>query len=65
MAFVTDEGVHRLYEQIAETAGPAIAGHPIMRATMVYTKESDGWKCVHAHFSPASIEGERPWAPKN
>ncbi|GHH63437.1 hypothetical protein GCM10017673_04290 [Streptosporangium violaceochromogenes] len=65
MAIATDEGVNRLYEQIAETAGPPIAGHPVMRSTMAFTKEDDGWKCVHAHFSPASIEGERPWAPED
>jgi ketosteroid isomerase-like protein len=35
-----------------------------MRATMVYTRESDGWKCVHAHYSPNEPTGERPWAPE-
>src|SRR5690606_36267536 len=31
MAVVTDAGVNRVYEQTADTTGPAIAGHPIMR----------------------------------
>jgi ketosteroid isomerase-like protein len=66
MALVSDEGVDRLYEPVTDDIlGPAIAGHPIMRATMAYTREADGWKCVHSHFSPASIEGERPWAPED
>lgn len=63
MALVTDDGVHRLFEVVSEEeGGHPIASHPVMRASMVYTKGPDGWQVVHAHYSPAAIDGERPWA---
>jgi ketosteroid isomerase-like protein len=64
LAVVTDGAVDRLFGVSEEVDGPPIASHPLMRATMVYTREEDGWKCVHAHYSPAAIEGKRPWAPE-
>lgn len=65
MALVTDDGVHRLFEVLNEDpSGHPIASHPVMRATMVYTREDDGWRVVHTHYSPAAIEGDRPWAPE-
>lgn len=63
MAVVMDGGVDRLFEVTSEVDGPPIASHPVMRATMVYLQVADKWMCVHAHYSPAAIEGERPWAP--
>lgn len=63
LAVVADGAVDRLFGVSGEVDGPPIAGHPVMRATMVYAREQDGWTCVHAHYSPAAIEGERPWAP--
>lgn len=63
MAVVMDDGVNRLFEVTGEVAGRPIASHPVMRGTMVYLRFDEGWKCVHAHYSPAAIEGERPWAP--
>lgn len=62
-AVVIDGGVDRLFEVDGEVDGPPIASHPVMRATMVYRKIDNQWWCVHAHYSPAAIEGSRPWAP--
>lgn len=64
MAVVMDGGVDRLFEVTSEVDGPPIASHPVMRGTMVYLRVDGAWMCVHAHYSPAAIEGERPWAPE-
>ncbi|MBB3044707.1 nuclear transport factor 2 family protein [Nocardioides sp. LMS-CY] len=65
MAVLTDDRVqiHREPKNQGPILGRHITGRPVMRGTMVYTRESDGWKCVHAHYSPSELEGERPWAP--
>lgn len=65
MAVVMDGAVDRLFEVTSDDVdGPPIASHPVMRATMVFLRTEGKWMCVHAHYSPAAIEGERPWAPE-
>lgn len=65
MAVITDDRVRirREPRNQVEIVGRTLTGSPVMRGTMVYTREDDGWKCVHAHYSPAETAGERPWAP--
>ncbi|GAW49161.1 MULTISPECIES: YybH family protein [unclassified Nocardioides] len=67
MAVLTDDQI-KIHRGSAgdeeEILGRKLTGRPVMRATMVYTRENDGWKVVHAHFSP-NEPGERPWAPED
>jgi ketosteroid isomerase-like protein len=65
MAVITDDRIqiHRESKVDEEILGRKLTGRPVMRATMVYTREEDGWKVVHAHYSPNET-GERPWAPE-
>lgn len=65
MAVITDDRVQVHREAVVDEPilGRKITGRPIMRGTMVYTREDGVWKVVHAHYSPNEV-GERPWAPE-
>lgn len=32
----------------------------VSRSTMVFVRETEGWRCVHVHFSDSAIGGDRP-----
>ena len=59
MALITDDRVSRTYDWVGEGDAPGLVANPVVRATMVYLRTGDGWRCAHAHFS-SHEPGQRP-----